>query len=360
VLLNLVDNGIKFTETGGVTIEAEAEGVAPEGKTRLRFAVRDTGIGIPPHAQATLFQHFVQADSSISRMFGGTGLGLAISRRLVEHMDGTIAVESTPGQGSTFAFDVLLDIDPEPGQAAESEAISMPQRRLRILLVEDNPTNRLVAVTRLEFLGQRVDAVASGREAIDSVRTIPYDLVLMDVMMPEMDGLTATRAIRSLQPPACDIPIVAMTANVFREHERECIAAGMDGFLGKPVTPGQLETIVDRAIAGTLRPGRTRNDTAEPSLPLDPRIQRVLVADVGEDVANAMLSAVRQEAGERLVRIRNHLANGDRPAASQEARALHAAASTVGLRIVAREAEALAGGEDNFDRLEHAVRAAMA
>jgi PAS domain S-box-containing protein len=238
VLLNLVDNGVKFTAAGSVTIEVGSGSPAPDGQARLRFAVRDTGIGIPEHVQKTLFQHFVQADSSISREFGGTGLGLAISRRLVEHMDGTIGVESVPGQGATFRFDVLLDVDPSPGRIVEPEPVTVQQRRLRILLVEDNPTNQLVAVTRLEFMGQRVDAVASGREAIEAVRTIPYDLVLMDVMMPEMDGLTATRAIRSLPAPARDIPIVAMTANVFREHERACLAAGMDGFLGKPVTPG--------------------------------------------------------------------------------------------------------------------------
>ncbi len=358
VLLNLVDNGVKFTAAGSVTIEVGSGSPARDGQARLRFAVRDTGIGIPELVQKTLFQHFVQADSSISRQFGGTGLGLAISRRLVEHMDGTIAVESVPGQGATFRFDVLLDIDPSPGQAAEPASAPVQQRRLRILLVEDNPTNQLVAVTRLEFMGQRVDAVASGREAIEAVRTIPYDLVLMDVMMPEMDGMTATRAIRTLPAPACDIPIVAMTANVFREHERECLAAGMDGFLGKPVTPGQLEAIVDRAIAGTLRPGRSKPDTAEPVRPIDPKVLQALIADVGEDVAQTMLDAVFQEATERLERIRTHLAAADHPAASREARALHAAASMVGLQIVAREADALSQGEARFDRLESALHAA--
>ncbi len=358
VLLNLVDNAVKFTTAGSVTIEVGSGSPAPDGQARLRFAVRDTGIGIPEHVERTLFRHFVQADSSISRQFGGTGLGLAISRRLVEHMDGTIAVESVPGQGATFRFDVLLDIDTAPGRIAEPVSVPVQQRRLRILLVEDNPTNRLVAVTRLEFMGQRVDAVASGREAIEAVRTIPYDLVLMDVMMPEMDGLTATRAIRSLPEPACGIPIVAMTANVFREHERECLAAGMDGFLGKPVTPGQLEAIVDRAIAGTLRPGKSATVIAEPEAPIDAKIFQALVAEVGDDVADAMLDAVFEEATERSARIRTLLAQSDHINASQEARALHAAAIMVGLRAIAHEADALARGERSLDRLDEAVRTA--
>ena len=350
ILLNLVDNGLKFTEAGSVAIDVDSV-PAEAGKTRIRFAVSDTGIGISADVQATLFQHFVQADSSISRKFGGTGLGLAICRRLVEHMDGSIRIESEPGHGATFRFDVLLDIDPEPVAEPTTEVLptSAVRRRLRILLVEDNPTNRLVAVTRLEFMGQRVDAVASGQEAIDAVGSIPYDLVLMDVMMPGMDGLTATRLIRALPPPAGSIPIVAMTANVFEEHRRACLAAGMDGFLGKPVAPGQLEAVVDRAIAGAFRP-QTGTETRTPRS-FDPAVFQALVADIGQETADSLLASVLDEAAGRIETLRGLLAAGDAPGVVREARALQAAAAMVGLVGIAEVSDKLAAGRASVDRL---------
>ena len=362
ILLNLVDNGVKFTQKGGVMVELSAEPPA-NGVVRLRFAVRDTGIGIPQTVQDTLFQHFVQADSSISRQFGGTGLGLAICRRLVEHMNGGISIESEVGHGATFRFDVLLAIASAPSDADGKQIQKTPpalpaRRRLRILLVEDNPTNRLVAVTRLEFMGQRVDAVSSGQEAIDAIRNTPYDLILMDVMMPEMDGLTATRAIRALPSPAGTTPIVAMTANVFREHERECLAAGMDGFLGKPVMPGQLEAIVDHAIAGTLRAGSAKPASRPSEASLDPAVFEALTKEVGEEVANAMLDAVLVEAAERVETIRTHLASSDMAGVSREAQALNASAAMVGLIGVAGQAEELAHGEASPDRLVASLDAA--
>ncbi len=364
VLLNLVDNGLKFTEQGGVTIEVRA-GHQQMGKADIQFSIRDTGMGIREEDRARLFHHFAQGDSSISRRFGGTGLGLAITRRLVEQMDGTIAVESEPGQRTTFRFNVLLDFasaprEPEP-HAATATAPT-PRQRLRILLAEDNPTNRLVAVTRLEFMGQRVDAVAIGQEAIDAVRTIPYDLVLMDVMIPEMDGLTATRAIRTLPSPAGSIPIVAMTANVFHEHQRACLAAGMDGFLGKPVMPGQLEAIIDRAIAGTLRAGV---EPAAASPPVrDDTVFQGLAAELGQDVADSLWQSVLDEARQRIAAITAGLTTGDLEAARQEARALTAATAMVGMTAITAAAEALARDDHDIhaalERLTETLRRAEA
>ena len=261
ILLNLVSNGIKFTEKGAVAVEARLIGMEGE-RARIGFTVRDTGIGIPAEAQSVLFRQFSQVDSSISRRFGGTGLGLAICKGLVEHMGGTISVESTVGAGSAFHFDVLLDVDAEAAAALDRQpdpapvaarAPAEPARRLRILLAEDNATNRLVATARLERMGHRVESVANGLEAVAAVQAAPYDLVLMDVMMPEMDGLAATRAIRELASPAANLPIVALTANAFREDEEECLAAGMDGFLSKPVSVSQFTDVISRAMAGTLR-----------------------------------------------------------------------------------------------------------
>ena len=335
ILLNLVGNGLKFTGAGAVRIAVEPKEIA-NNKARIGFTVRDSGIGIEPTVVARLFQQFSQADSSISRRFGGTGLGLAICRRLVEHMGGTIGVESTVGQGSTFHFDILLDIARSPAEVVPLKPpgpVTVQARRLRILLAEDNPTNRLVVVTLVEMMGHRVDAVASGQEAIDVVRSVPYDLVLMDAMMPEMDGLTATRAIRALPGPEAELPIVAITANVFMQHQEECLAAGMDAFLGKPVIPEQLNAVLERAIAGTLRHRQHRSLAA--SLPhgglLDSDAFRQLVNDVGPEAAETLLSTFATEAAGRIDRVRRLAATGDWDSVARECRALNAAASAVGL-----------------------------
>ncbi len=344
VLLNLVGNGVKFTDKGGVSIEADLMGFAG-GKARIGFAVRDTGIGIDAAAQAHLFQRFTQVDRSISRRFGGTGLGLAISRRLVEHMGGSIGVASTLGQGTVFRFDVLLDLASAPAVAEALPTappvlpLGAPARRLRILLAEDNATNRLVAVTRLKMMGHRVDTVASGQEAVEAVRSVPYDLVLMDVMMPEMDGLTATRAIRALPGPAAEIPIVAMTANVFLQHQQECMAAGMDGFLGKPIMPQQLASILDRAGAGTLRSGG-----GVAAADLDVAGFRQLVNDVGAETAQALLDTFAQEATARMTLMGELLARRDWDGLVREAQALKAAAATIGLAVLAGQADELGHG----------------
>jgi signal transduction histidine kinase/DNA-binding response OmpR family regulator len=346
VLLNLVGNGLKFTDTGAVTIEVSLLGIA-NGKAHIGFAVHDTGIGIDAAGQATLFQQFSQVDSSISRRFGGTGLGLAICRRLVEHMGGSIGVSSKVGHGTTFRFDVLLDIDDsrlESAPAAQPAVSSAAAaRRLRILLAEDNATNRLVAVTRLEDMGHRVDAVASGREAIEAVQRVPYDLVLMDVMMPEMDGLTATRSIRALPGRQAEIPIVAVTANVFQQHRQECMAAGMDGFLGKPIAVEQLADVIDRTIAGTLRRGSPASSvqTSDEPEPLDADTFRQLVRDVGPDAADALLATASVEAATRIASMHALLQQHDWEALAREAKALKSAANTVGLAVLAHHADAV-------------------
>ena len=254
VLFNLVDNSLKFTQVGEIALDVSLAAISG-GKARVHFAVRDTGVGIAAEALPNLFQSFFQEDSSISRRFGGTGLGLAICRLLVEHMGGSISVVSEVGKGTIFLFDVVLEIAAAVPAVVELRPAVVPKthRRLRILLADDNVTNRLVAVARLEKMGHRVDPVVDGQEAINAVRDVPYDLVLMDVMMPDVDGLTATRAIRALAAPACDIPIVAMTANLFQENLDACVAAGMDGFLGKPLMAEDLANVIDGAACGTLR-----------------------------------------------------------------------------------------------------------
>ena len=246
VLLNLVGNGVKFTAAGSVRVEVTLLERGPDGE-RLGFTVADTGIGIPAQALGKLFTEFTQVDSSISRRFGGSGLGLAISRHLIERMGGTITVESTPGQGSIFRFDILLRAGAD-APAAETAAARPERHGLRILVAEDNATNRLVVTRMLERMGHRVEAVGDGAEAVAAVQASPYDLVLMDVMMPELDGLAATAAIRRLPGPVARIPIVGLTANALRTDEEACLEAGMDHFATKPISADRLA----QAIAGSL------------------------------------------------------------------------------------------------------------
>ncbi|CAH2599214.1 Histidine kinase [Rhodovastum atsumiense] len=255
VLLNLLGNGIKFTAAGSVRLGVAALPAEP-GRVRLAFTVTDTGIGIAPDAQERLFTAFTQVDSSISRRFGGSGLGLAICRRLVEQMGGGIAVESAPGKGSTFRFDILLRADaaePAPGGMAPAADPAEPAERpqgLHVLLAEDNATNRLVATRMLERLGHRVTAVTNGLEALQAVSAAMPDVVLMDVMMPEMDGLTATSTIRRLPGPEARVPIIGLTANALRGDEVACLSAGMDHFATKPISADRLADAIAQVMTG--------------------------------------------------------------------------------------------------------------
>ena len=243
VVVNLVDNAVKFTETGSIRITARA---ADEGEAgiRLHVAVTDTGIGIPPDRRRDLFQVFTQLDGSFSRRADGTGIGLAICHQLVLLMQGQIGVDSQPGRGSTFRFHVLL------GRASAVAPDTDPEEPLRVLVAEDNPTNRLVATRMLARMGHHVDAVEDGAAAVETLRQAPYDVVLMDLMMPGMDGLAATRAIRAAPPPLDRTPIIGLTANVHADDEAACRAAGMDGFLAKPVSADRLSATL-RAVLAT-------------------------------------------------------------------------------------------------------------
>ena len=256
VLLNLLGNGIKFTSEGSVRLSVSR--VRVEGASvRLSFAVIDTGIGIPAEAVGRLFQEFTQVDSSISRRFGGSGLGLAISRRLVERMGGAIEVESTVGLGTTCRFDVLLGTDgglpppalPPPGLPEPAAAAPALPVFARVLVAEDNATNRLVVTRMLECQGLQVVAVENGRLAVEAMRDGAFDVVLMDVAMPELDGLAATRLIRAMDGPGADVPIIGLTANSGRDDEASCLAAGMNRFETKPISRQRLATVIAGALA---------------------------------------------------------------------------------------------------------------
>ena len=249
-LINLLGNAVKFTERGSVFVRGEVLAETEEG-VRVRFVVRDTGIGIPADKIGNLFNAFEQADSSATRRFGGTGLGLAITRRLVELMGGEVGVESRIGQGSTFWFTVrLARAGPETeatGGAGEmrlsalsaEEVLRRDHAGARVLVAEDNPVNQEVACELLNGAGLAVDVAASGTEAVALVRSNRYDLILMDIQMPEMDGIAATKAIRDL-PGMARIPILAMTATAFAEDRVACIEAGMNDLVAKPIDPRLL------------------------------------------------------------------------------------------------------------------------
>lgn len=252
VMLNFLSNAVKFTTRGEVTLSVGGR-CDEAGLWRLRVAVSDTGIGIPAEKVDELFHRFTQADASTTRVYGGTGLGLAISRRLVELMGGRIGVESAPGQGSTFWFEAPLapaggaDQAGEAGEArAAAEAI-----RGRVLMADDAAANRELVSAILRNLGLEVDVVADGAEAVHAVQSGAYDLVLMDVHMPVMDGLTATQEIRRMQAgTGRRTPILALTANVQAEQAARCLEAGMDGHLAKPVQIAELASALTRWLAG--------------------------------------------------------------------------------------------------------------
>jgi PAS domain S-box-containing protein len=257
ILVNLVSNAVKFTERGGVQVRVSREILA--NSDRLIFSVHDTGIGIPPDRMDRLFKSFSQVDSSTARNYGGTGLGLAICHRLVTLMGGTIRVTSKPSEGSCFSFEIpckevglhctLPDRPRRP--------IDLPLTRddLTILVADDVPINQRVALLMLKKLGLRAEVASNGLEALEALTRRAFDVVLMDVQMPELDGVAAARRIRETLPDPLRPWIIAMTASVLPQNKRICLDAGMDDFLAKPVTGEGLAACLERAIEGlnTLR-----------------------------------------------------------------------------------------------------------
>ena len=250
LLFNLVGNAVKFTERGVITLGISRLPGADGAGVPLRFEVRDTGLGIPPDVLPSLFHPFRQADSSTTRRFGGTGLGLAICRRLADAMGGEIGVESEPGKGSTFWFELRMKHAAAPQPAAEQDPAPAPTGpdvgAMRILVAEDNAVNRLLISTRLRRAGHHVVLVEDGVQAVQAVKDGDFDLVLMDMQMPELDGAGATRQIRQLPGDRARVPIVALTADALPEFREHYMKSGLDDYLTKPVDWPALERVLHR------------------------------------------------------------------------------------------------------------------
>jgi PAS domain S-box-containing protein len=321
VLLNLVGNANKFTDAGGVTVSVRGH-VAPASPVTLSFEVTDTGIGIAPEVQERVFRAFEQADSSMTRRYGGTGLGLTIAARLTALMGGTIGVRSTPGQGSTFTFTVRFERGPDRPADPTPTARASPSaaRRLRVLLAEDHEVNQVLARRLLERRGHEVVVVDDGREALAALERGGFDLALLDVQMPEMDGLTVVGRLRDAERgTGRRLPVLALTAFSMKGDRQRCLAAGMDGYLSKPIRAAELYAAIDRYAA-----------PAAPEPPTDGSLldRATLRAACGGDqgLLDEITAVFRAKAPALLAGVRDALARRD-PAALE--RAAHACKGVV-------------------------------
>ncbi len=353
ILINLLGNALKFTEQGSVRVEV---GCRPEGDT-LWFdcAVRDTGIGIDPARVEGLFEAFTQAEAGTARRFGGTGLGLSISRRLARLMDGDVEVESTPGQGSCFRFHVRLAAG-DPAQIRDRREVRAAPARLdglRVLVVEDNPINQDVASQILARAGIAVTCVDGGREALAALDRSDFDVVLMDVHMPEMDGYAATSRIRA-QRRFRDLPVVAVTAHAVAGYRERCLAAGMNDFLGKPFEPEQLVAVLARWAELPGRPagptampsddaGRAASAAASSAIALPGFDTTAVMRRLGGDVAfyRRLLASFARDYAGLAERIDELLARGERDAARRLVHSFRGVAANLGATALAGAAAAL-------------------
>lgn len=396
ILFNLIGNAVKFTEQGGVRVIATHK-LLSDNEVEVRVDVKDTGVGISTEAQGRLFTRFSQADSSTTRRFGGSGLGLVICRQLAQLMGGGVGLYSEVGKGSTFWFAIRCPIGEAPVEQLRTSfgmVNGTNQPKLKVLVAEDNAVNQLVAKTILTKAGHDVKVVENGFEAVAAVKENAFDVVLMDIQMPEMDGAMATRKIRALPKPASDTQIIALTANAMAGHREEYLAAGMNDYVTKPIDPRRLFAALARVCEGRIQNALVEGPLAEAAIndqPLvlaeppmldksdmraskdaDPQVMAsVNAADdtgteesdrnvtsaiplfdrkkfnelreaLGEDGLQEALGYVPAEASKSLAEIKNSIAADDLETAQRAAHSIKGMASNFGamrLQSVAREIE---------------------
>ncbi len=374
ILLSLVSNSVKFTATGEIVVSTRCIARDDQAAT-IEWSVSDTGIGIAPDRIGPLFSDVVQADNSISRRFGGPGLGLAICKRLAEQMGGEIKLTSTLGRGSTFSLRLRLPVAESIAMAERGEEnvyaafqarITAFGRPLRVLVVDDNPTNRLVAAKMLRDFDVQTDTACDGAEAVTAVNRFKYDLILMDVRMPEMDGLQATRTIRAGSGGLAAIPIIAFTANAFPEDVKACYDAGMNDFIIKPARKKVMVEAILRVLSAAAMVSLPKcaapplaADTPEYAGAHEPTLDRgafaELASEIGDDGAGEIRSVFLTETDARLKLLRQLSLDTDRARIGREAHSLKSAAGTFGYRRLAGlafEIEQNAGELSNGEYLE--------
>jgi signal transduction histidine kinase/DNA-binding response OmpR family regulator len=376
ILLNLTSNAIKFTAEGEIVVKFECLSRS-ETNALMRWTVTDTGMGIAEDRLGSLFNDYVQADSSVSRRFGGSGLGLSICRRLIEQMGGEIRAESRLGEGSAFHFDLFLPICELPAPQASEDDTSAALLRLRIaeaghplriLIVDDNRTNRLVAARMFQEFDVTIVEACDGVEAIDAVSGSEFDIVLMDMRMPEMDGLTATSIIRASGGKLAVVPIIAFTANAFADDQEACLRAGMTDFVAKPVRKKFLMQATLRALWSAdmqkLRESSTRMSTAYGSDPKGP-VEATeivffcrqpfdeLVEEIGLDDAMEAFQLFDEDARQRFETLTAIVAPAGSKTVRVDAHSLKSTAATFGFYRMSALAERLERVAEGLEAREH-------
>jgi signal transduction histidine kinase/DNA-binding NarL/FixJ family response regulator/HPt (histidine-containing phosphotransfer) domain-containing protein len=372
VLLNLVSNAIKFTETGSVEVAVRYLSRTDKMAT-IECSVHDTGIGIAPENIGRLFHNFVQANETITRQFGGTGLGLAISKKIIERLGGEIRVESTVGAGTTFSFKLTLPLSQIapvelPDAPEDSDRVTSAFKDLavpfRILLAEDNGTNQLVFSKLVQYLGVHVTYANNGREAVEHASSGTFDVIFMDMRMPEMDGLEATRKIRALDGPRSRISIIALTANAFADDIKACHDAGMNDFVAKPIRKKTLVEKLTKIVADRPRLHEQAAAACDdlPLVPpaavamtdvapiLDRAMFNTLVEEIDIDGVRATLDVFLAETVQRLALLRTLSCDAERARIKDEAHTLKGASETFGLRQVSELARTLEHSAHQIER----------
>lgn len=350
VLFNLLNNAVRYCDSGSITLRCR-RAATPGGKPGLEFDVIDTGPGMDAATIDRLFHRYSRAEESAGRAPGGAGLGLAISRNLARLMGGEIRVRSSPGAGSVFTFNFALGSAPSSAATAE-DAPAVAEGSLRVLVAEDHPVNRMYLSALLERLGHRGVCVANGQEAVQAVQAQAFDVVLMDVHMPVMDGVTAAEHIRLLPAPAGRVRIVALTADVFAEARERCLAAGMDEVMTKPVNLNALVATLGRAASPPAGNSRTTAPSAGPGrepLLVDQAVLDSVAELMGARRSPALFGGFFEQADDAARRMRDAMREADPEALRRAAHAVKGAALNLGLPALAdaaarlqRDADALA------------------